>query len=564
MTKKKDQKKISLIWENFLKIYHQKFPQKIYQKFPSSAAIFFLIIGLLMTFFAGVLIFKTVFQTNKVENFIPNKNLLALMQTESLSLPSEIRQKNPALQKKLDNFLLSIFTTDFQKTTSWRGEKFAIAFFKNSQNKNNLFWSIFLEIKDRKQAFDFLKNFLLKNEKLIIKQKDAYQIFSFPSRNFDCSFLEGYLACAQKKSSFFENFILVKKGQEKSIKDSRDFQKTNAQVSKNSLVKIFIRPLQIMDFFPTQYYWLKPMLEELKVGMLSWQNQENGLKLSAFFLKKQKEENIFTSLSKKISENLADFLPQKSIFFAHIKNTQKSLDYYLSHITLSDKNFNFFIFAKARAILENFFARTISLEDDLLPLFTDNFIIGLTQKQKETIPFLIIKTSDPVFAEEKRKKFILGFEKMLTSLSVEIINIEEDPDMKEAFPSSLETIKKQEDLTNGSLTTLKRASWQISLARKDKILIASSREEITKEIIQKINLPKFRRKTSYLSRHFPLRTFSAFDEVFAFSKDFLYFLPSKNIKKIVGRYFYFLEKFSGKIVKLPDALRIELLIDFKS
>ncbi len=542
----------------------KKISKKLSGKLSMKSGLFFLLIGLFMAILASLLVIPELFFIKNFEDFLPEKDLIGFIKVENFQAPEQLSEKYPQVKTDFNKYFSTILGIDLEKTNIWRGKRAGIALYEDNFNVESPYsWVVLFEITNKKEAEIFLNKLAGNEENLVYDNRNKIKVSILKNRNFKCALFESYLVCSDKGSNIFDKLL----AEERAIVASADYQRWQAQMPKKAYLKAYFRTEKINKIIPNFASLINGNIE---TGGLVLEEKENQLAISMFFVKKQKNAEIF---SQEEQEDLLTILPKETIFFLNGKNTKNTIDTALNEMSHNDPELKTYFLARTRAIIQNnYFSETVSLENDIFPLFSKNFvfafvkteIISKTEDQEEIeeklVPLLIINTDDEIFAEEKRKKLAKGFEEILIKESGEIIEetLENEETIKEIFPLGSEAIKIEKDFNDAKTVYLKGKDKEMAIARKNNLLIISTDTEILKEVITKIDQTKFKRETSKIVENFNIKTFSSADETFAFDKSFVSSLP-------IGDYvnkLYFIDTVSGKIVRIPDAFRVDIQIAF--
>jgi hypothetical protein len=130
--------------------------------------------------------------------------------------------------------------------------------------------------------------------------------------------------------------------------------------------------------------------------------------------------------------------------------------------------------------------------------------------------------------------------------------------------------KNSSTLLNGKLTSISMASESQSIgltfAQVANYLIITTQEEIAKEIIEKLDLPKDRRQKSLLLDQYDLLTYSQASETFGFTSDWLetFWLAAPNDSEVRSgnSFLTSLSYILGKTNRFEDKTRVDLKLVF--
>ena len=358
-------------------------------------------------------------------------------------------------------------------------------------------------------------------------------------------FYDKYIVCTDKNSNLLSDILSDKKP----ISASNDFQRWSAQVPQNSYIKVFFVLKEIEKFMPRQFAELG---ESLKSGGLIVQENKNSFTSSAFFIKKKKSEDL---TKQKTEKYLAQFTPQNTEFFLNGKNSASTIN-----LALEELRYKEFLLGKMRAFIQDeFFADVISLEDDIFPLFAKDFLLAIIKQDDGFYPLLVVNTDDAIFANAKKEKFIKGFSKMSSKYGVKIL--ENENGISEVFPKNGILEKNTENFMNTEINYLRlnvdENKREFAIAQDKKLLIFAEQPKYIKEFIENINTENKNIIHAEIVEKFPFKTFSYYDEILAFSGDFLSFLGDNVREK-----FYFIDQVSVKLVRIPDSFRLDVEIKF--
>jgi len=266
-------------------------------------------------------------------------------------------------------------------------------------------------------------------------------------------------------------------------------------------------------------------LENLAAGAVAFEFQRDGFRANSFWLREIEDLNFPAGDETDFSrESLEKFLPEKTNFFVRGLNLQKSSDDFQRAVARGNSATKILLLARARAILHEFFAGEISLENDIFPLFADEFSFGATRAGEL---FAILRTADEVFATQKREKLIAGFEKFLKTSAGEIVEFTADGRVfREVFPRENLFSKKESTIGGAILVELSAGDETFAIGQKGAILIAATDGEPVREILKNLaeDLPE--RNLPKLVEFFSLPTFDRFDEIASIEKSFWNNLPA--------------------------------------
>lgn len=545
--------KLASLGQKSMKKHIKKIAEKLTGNLPLRSGIIFLLIAIFMAVLATFLIAPSIFGTTDCDKFLPEKNLVAFAYFDDFQAPENLVKQYPQFADEFNNQVSHIFGLDFASTNNWRGKKAGFALYENTFNtENKLSWAVLLEIDNKEAAKSFLNTFLNQESEEGIKRSQVgkIEVLNPDSKNYKCAIYKNYLICTDKNSTLFDDL----QAEKKSIASSADYQRWNAQMPDDSYVKAYFKTEKLAKFLPNYTAFLT---ENIEIGGFVITENKSSFDLSLFCIKKKQGEEMNAQGK---SENLIQLLPYETIAFANGKNTKDTINAALDEISRNDPPLKEFLLGRMRAIMkESYFGSSVSLEQDIFPLFAKDFVFAVLKRDGKIIPLLILNTDDDVFAEEKRKKLISGFEEYASSLTGEIIEntLDNGEVVKEAFPLGQGAEKIEKEIANGIISDLKSDQKELVLGRKNQLLVISNDPEAVKQVINNSDTAPYQRQTAPLVQNFDLKTFSSFDEIFAFDKEAFVYLPEQYQKYV--KYF---TAISGKVVRIPDSFRIDLRLDF--
>lgn len=513
----------------------KKHLKKLAGNLGSTSSFFFLAIGFAMAIGASILSVEYILKEKEIANFIPEKDLVLIIEGEKLQLPQNLPQD---IQDKIWDFVeKSGF--ELSKLKDQSKNRFAIALYKKDNKLKPL---IIKQVEGFPEAKELLKNIFSEEE---VNSNEKEQKINLKNGNLKCELENVYLFCSDSEELLAE----VKREENKIINDP-DYIKYLSETPKNYYARGFIRVKNLERYLPINTVLI---YKNIRSAGFVLEHDDMSFDLAFFAIKDQKDiENKDTA-----KDDLVSILPKSLVFFLNGKNSKNTFNQFIKEGELHDEHFEEFTLGRLRAIMRNsYFGDFLSLEDDILPLLEDDYSIALYKEQGKYYPLIILDTLDKDFLAIKKEKIKNALIKKAELSNFEIIEkqISEDSEdtVKEVFPKDSKKIIKSEYVDNDLMEIINLEDLKLTIAQKNTTLIVSSNEHAVKEVLLKMNLPKHKRALGKLALDYPFRSFSAFDEIFAFS-----YFP------VFREELSFIDVVSGKIVRVPDSFRLELKIKLK-
>ncbi len=518
----------------------------------------FLLVGGLMCIFTALLLFDRVFVPSDLEKIIPEKDLIAFVNVERFENFSETQNSSPEWEQALKKIEAFFFDFHPDEIIRWRGKRGGIAVYGSSSNTPSRI--TFVSIGNKKA----LSEYLASQKRVEREDFSGHTILTLSSpRAQYCFVLKGYFTCSQEKESIVM-LLSAQKEAESSLFLSQDFERTVAELPRNHIMRLFIRskPFLTSHIQTNEYRTLMPLFQVAsEVGMALTENRRNNA-LESHILLYREEISPEKDLSNEALEftggtpSLLSYIPRNAHAFIWGNDFTEDFLQGLTYFDSVDSTFRERFQNILSQKISQFFGEGISWTFDILPLLEGEFVVGSDQKAQEI--FVLLRVSDTEFASNKLEKFKVSLEKMSSRFLPRIIEntLEDGSTIREIFPEevNISVNDTEEDgvrMISFGLRDLENQSTKFVLAQKGKILMFSTFENASENILQK-------RETPDILQNFPLRFAGSSEEVFVITEDFL----SSKFSNL-GSLFPPFEKIYGKIVNTPLFFRIHTALQMR-
>ena len=400
--------------------------------------ILYIILGigcLMMITFIAYFVWFTV--TNKsITHFLPTQKTVAYFELEDMSLPPKLNQNtvssllsfNPLIQKNLK---------EFQDIIKGR---LGAAFIQNKNNKNDLV--LFFRKGSEKKTLEYFKKLGLKDEQLTISDG----IYSYPqSQTFVFSFIGPYIFMA-KDANAIKIIQSVFQKKTSSLNDDKDYQKTLANLPKNSWGKGYLDiKLLVANSADPLSLIVDPLKYVINHFALNIRKQQNGFHfntLTSINPKLLPSDKVYTD-STLFTYKLADFVGSKNLA-VYIGGSNLGDEWENTLKTISGLNPAYGVILEGilRAQVSKIFGDNVSLRNDIYPLLNGEYALSVERFGISDVEFqnqtkntsklpkipklniqdslgvkLILKHSDKKFAEIKMQKLLKGFRLLATQFA---------------------------------------------------------------------------------------------------------------------------------------------------
>lgn len=372
--------------------------------------LFFSLLGFFTLSFVSYFLYFQILELKDVDEILPAEGLVAYSEFSQTEF-SDFIQDNEIFQKQvLDPFLEQYLNQNLaefnSKAKDWLGDNVAFAVYEDQEKEEQTYY-LFLENNHEKKAIEFLKNLGLKDEKMETEKYKKFTLLSFSqSLEVDCTFMYGYLVCSNQADALKK---LIDKNEKESgfLKTQSNYNRTKNNLPKIAGGKAFVN-LKKVDYSDYEFY-LGPLKEYINNGGVSFSQIDGGIRLNSYL---SLDKGLVQTGSLVVKSDLTQFIQSNDLvaYFGGTNLTQ-SFKQVLKVWDEITPYFAIIVEGMVRAQVVDYFGNTISLEEDLYPLFTNNYALEIQVSEKSFIPEfkLILEVDDVEQTEEILERILDAF-----------------------------------------------------------------------------------------------------------------------------------------------------------
>lgn len=460
---------------------------------------------LLMVAFFAYLIWFTL-SNRSVTLFLPAEKTVAYFEAEDLNLPPKLSQDTlfdllgaSALLDK--SFGLN--PDDIQDIMT-QG-RFGFALIKSDTKQNKL--TLFFRARNKNTALAYFKGLGLTDEALTVSGEGRDLIYSYPqSRHFSFSFIGPYLFLAQDANNL-KLIQSVRDNPSSNLNNDSDYLKSLSNLPRQTWGRGYLN-IKSLDFGSNASLnqLAAPFQQLLNHLALTIRKQPNGFHFNSLV----SIDPSLLSLKKGFTDetrfaySLADYIGSKrTAFYVGGANLSDEWENTLDSISHLNPAYGIILEGLLRAQLSKLFGETVSLRNDIYPLFNGEYAFvleeALPNEDIETVsPYgfkLILKHNNVNLAKAKLAKLLEGFSSLAAQYAPKIKSFEL-PDGTEsselvADPSRLKLTNETYEDYEIHCTDVEGTPYGFCYTINDQMLILSNHPDSIKESVDLSLSPKF-------------------------------------------------------------------------
>lgn len=472
--------------------------------------------------FVGANLFKKAFSAMPLSEILPYDKVIALIEINTNADHAQMVKAEKLLKNSAYSSINSIqklnkrLGVDVEKDIKpWLGRNIGIA--EMELPEGDLATVFFIETLSQKASDEFLKKIAEKNlSELKVTsgteaQKDTVQSFAlrYPGEDRGKDFLM-YTAYLEDYAIFSPSdkavrLVISKENKSsKKVANSDEYKKAQENLPINRIASIFMNFDKSEDKLFQKYgeilnsaflnSAIKPfaaLFSAESAVLTAGDNSfavESFINLNSSYLK----GNKYTSSKEKYSANLMDYVSQGAFIFWGGQNLEKQIKKIVAVLSEGEESTNRIFEEMLKNYSEKYFGSSVSMEDDIYPLVTDEFLLAVSKRDSKNVYTLLLKLDDPLEDGLKLQKIANNF---ISSGAVFEPHIEEHklPDgtvSKELVATPEELIKSESTYKDIAIYEMETESknWGIYYAIFDSsAIISTSKKALTEDLDVALN-----------------------------------------------------------------------------
>lgn len=467
--------------------------------------------------FVGANLFKKAFSAMPLSEILPYDKVITLIEINTNADHTQMVKAEKLLENSTYSSINSIqklnkrLSIDVEKDIKpWLGRNIGVAEIELPEGE--LATVFFVETLSQKASDEFLKKIAEKNlsELKVFSgtetQKDIVQSFAlrYPGEDRSKDFLM-YTAYLEDYAVFSPSDKAVRLVISKENKSSKKVAKSNEygeaqeNLPINRIASIFMNFDKSQDKLFQKYgeilsadflnSAIKPFatLFSAESAVLTAGDDnfmvESFINLNSSYLK----GNKYTSSKEKYTASLMDYVSRDAFIFWGGQNLEKQVKKLVAVLSEGEESVNKTFEEMLKNYAEKYFGSSVSMEDDIYPLVTDEFLLTVVKKDNKNAYTLLLKLDDPLGDGLKLQKIANNF---ISSGAVFEPHIEEHklPDgtvSKELVATPEELIKSESTYKETTIYEMETESknWGIYYAIFDSsAIISTSKKALTESL----------------------------------------------------------------------------------
>lgn len=383
---------------------------KIRRKQIFGASLALIMFGILAA--VGFLLFQKAFRPENIAKYLPENGTVLTLEINT-NFEHHQNQKAFSLLKNYpqfakDGIIKSIenkYALNFQKEiTPWLGRQAGVSLLSLNENED-LNFLYFAEVFSRINAENFLVDKSLKSE------YSDHDLYIFPQGE-SATFIDDYLFFSPSQKQI-EALIDFQDSSDNTLFRNASYRRINDNLPLNKVGLFYVDFSQIDNRFFEKFPLLsekglsskiiEPFLKILEaegVALIALDDQfalQSFLSLNTDYLQNEQ----YLTLEEKYSADLANYVSSENIGFWGGKNLETQLRRMLEILGGADENVAIVFDKILQQYSEKYFGSEINFENDVLPLFRNEFALAIEKNQNADVYKFLIELKD--FQKDKQK-----------------------------------------------------------------------------------------------------------------------------------------------------------------
>ena len=442
----------------------------------------FFVVGLLLAFCAGYLLYSTPLLTPKPQEVLPESGMIAFAQMD-ISLCTKAKNTFPELCRAYANTFSSLFGISVERAQSFADTAvFAMYSSLSSVEKEKV---TMFRITDLSQANAFM---LEQYGEHLRKENTKYRdVFSLGEGSGYALFWRGWLLFSPTDIS--DTLLAVKQGKslpastlsafsEEEMGDASIFGFSKTKHIASSLPASF---LPLTDFFPEIRFALRKTSHALSLHL--------STPARALL-----PENSTTPLPKA----MLSAMPSKNLIaLGGVGNAADEIEQILSYFEQTDPAFAISLRSRLQEWATNMFGNTLALEQDIFPLLEGKTVFGVYDVSGAPKTLVAVQVDDEEFLRIKREKMIAAAKEVVAQFVPRILThtLPDNTTIQEVVACDdcvtfVEEENKGTTLTVFSATSEEGKTQELALGIKNDIFAFSSTKALVYSFFENLHTRK--------------------------------------------------------------------------
>src|SRR3989339_28495 len=361
------------------------------------------ILLIILTAFSLMAIFmaQKVLEPTNLGNILPANQTVAFATINVADLStkttlSEDYSLNPAnLEKTVAGYLNQ---ESFDLLKSWFGSQIAIALIADTNQSIEKIY--FLEYQSRSEAEKFLNSLTVEDESLSRETYEGHTIYSYSlSQNFSACFISNYMVISQN-AEILKLIIDSSKGSSSNLKSLSAYN-TIADNLPYDATGIAFWNVELYPDLAASYLPIYDMIPEALIAPVmsifngfgaAIQANADGFYIQTYTSvdKELLADNSYFSLVKKYNADLATFIPSEPEMFFGGENLQGEIAKTVSVFQQFNESAAIIFEGILRGAIKDYFGDSIDVDDDVYPIFEDEYAISAYENEEGVKKYLIL------------------------------------------------------------------------------------------------------------------------------------------------------------------------------
>lgn len=353
----------------------------------------------------GFLLFQKAFRPENIARYLPEDGTVLTLEMNTNFDHHQI-QKAESLLKNYPEFtkngvIKSLETTygfNYQKDVSpWLGRQAGLSLMSvNSDESLNFLY--FAEVFSRKNAESFLAAKALKSE------YSNFDLYIFP-KGESATFVDDYLFFSPNQKQI-ESLIDFQNSSDKALFRSSSYRRINDNLPLNKVGMFYVNFSQIDNRFFEKFpvlsergfsaQMIAPFLQVLEAEGVALIALDDKFALQSFLSldKEMLKDEQYLTLQEKYTANLTSFIADENIGFWGGQNFETQLKRMMEVLGGADENVAIVFDKILQQYSEKYFGHDINFQNDVLPLFKNEFALAIEKHNKDNVYKFLIELKD--------------------------------------------------------------------------------------------------------------------------------------------------------------------------
>ena len=409
----------------------QKSRFQIHKRQIFGAALGMIMLAILIS--VGFLLFQKAFRPENIARYLPEDGTVLTLEMNTNFDHHQI-QKAESLLKNYPEFtkngviksLETAYGFNYQKDISpWLGRQAGLSLM-SADSDESLNFLYFAEVFSRKNAESFLSAKALKSE------YSNFDLYIFP-KGESATFVDDYLFFSPNQKQI-ESLIDFQNSSDKALFRSSSYRRINDNLPLNKVGMFYVNFSQIDNrFFETfpmlsergfSAQMIAPFLQVLEAEGVALIALDDKFALQSFLSldKEMLKDEQYLTLQEKYTANLTSFIADENIGFWGGQNFETQLKRMMEVLGGADENVAIVFDKILQQYSEKYFGSDINFQNDVLPLFKNEFALAIEKHNKENVYKFLIELKDLKNDKDRLELLAENFARTGAALKPQIVD----------------------------------------------------------------------------------------------------------------------------------------------